>query len=85
MVKPVQAFEASDGKVFTTQLEALEHETQQRLKQLETFTVPTAAAIVSDALNVYEIISPLVSFLHAQQGKPDAREKIVAELQSESR
>lgn len=60
MVREVTSFEASDGSIHKTKLEALRHDALKRLGKLSIFNVASAQAIIAHAREVVEVLAPLV-------------------------
>lgn len=60
MVKEVTAFMADDGKVFPSELAALEHDAETALKRIEAFNLGTVTAILAHAKEISRVLQPLV-------------------------
>jgi hypothetical protein len=61
MIEEVQAFLTGDGKLFTSQLDALEYDTRQRL--VKCIGEPCTVEIMSKVLGVHGILEPLVQYM----------------------
>lgn len=72
MVKTVQAFEASDGQVFTDERKALEHEAVKKLMQLDVFNAASANAMVAKIADVMEALVPLMAYIEEQDRRNSA-------------
>jgi len=62
MVKEITAYEASDGTVFASALDAAKHDAVLQLKQLEIFNYASALAVVENSGKIIAALAPLAKY-----------------------